>query len=160
MDFLLILLGIILIVSGVVGCFVPGLPGPPLSFGGLICLGIVIGSYTWEFYLLWGSVSIIVLVLDYFIPVWFAKKFGATRTGIFGGILGMLVGLFFTPIGMILGLILGSILGDMIAGKDFDKAIKSGLGGAIGTLMTVGVKLIASGWMFWIFVTDAFSFYS
>jgi uncharacterized protein len=159
MDIVLLIIGIILVFAGLAGCFIPGLPGPPLSFLALICMLFVKNNFSAEFYFFWAAVSLVVIVFDYYLPVWFAKKFGASRTGIIGGILGMIIGIFFTPVGMVLGLIIGSILGDLLSGKNFRAAIKSGLGGALGTLMTIGIKLIASGWMSWYFFESILSYF-
>lgn len=92
-------------------------------------------------------IVVVIVVLDYYLPIWTAKKFGATRQGIIGSIIGMLLGIFFTPIGMIGGLIAGAIIGDMIAGRSRGEAVKSGLATFFGTLVTIGVKIIVSGIM-------------
>ena len=86
-------------------------------------------------------------VLDYVIPVWGAKVFGATKQGIYGSIIGMLAGTFLTPVGMIAGLLIGAIVGDMVAGKKFSDALDSGLGTFIGTMAGIAIKLIVSGIM-------------
>lgn len=98
---------------------------------------------------LWLVVVIIVSLLDYYIPVWTAKRYGATRSGIIGSIIGMLLGMFLTPIGMIAGTIIGAIAGDLLAGKPRNEAIKSGLATFAGTITSIGLKLIASGIMTW-----------
>lgn len=36
MDILLIILGILCLLTGLVGCFLPVLPGPPVSYVGLL----------------------------------------------------------------------------------------------------------------------------
>lgn len=147
-------------VAGIIGCIIPGLPGPPLNYLSLICISFVTDGFSTWFYIIWGSVSVAVLVLDYYLPVWVSKRFGATRAGIIGGVFGMIAGIFFTPIGMILGLIIGSVLGDLIAGKRLDEAMQSGIGGAFGTLFSVGIKLLASVWMSWIFISELLSHYT
>jgi uncharacterized protein YqgC (DUF456 family) len=159
MDIVLIISGIVLMIAGVAGCIVPGLPGPPLNFLALICISFVSEGFDAYFYILWGTISVIVLLLDYYLPVWVSKKFGATRSGIIGGVIGMIAGIFFTPLGMILGLVVGSVLGDMAAGKNISDAMRSGLGSAFGTLFSVGIKLLASVWMSWIFISELMTLY-
>ena len=94
-----------------------------------------------------GVLTVLFLILDYFIPVWIAKKYGATRQGIIGSMIGMIVGIFFTPIGMIMGIIAGAIIGDMMAGRNTSDATKSGIATFFGTMLAIGLKLILSGIM-------------
>ena len=77
MSTLLIVLAIILGVIGIIGSIVPGLPGPPLSWAGLLLaylshrLGGADISLT--FVLIWLGVTIIVTILDYIVPSWQAE---------------------------------------------------------------------------------------
>ena len=95
--------------------------------------------------IVFAVITLVVTVLDYVIPVWGAKIFGATKQGIYGSIIGMLAGTFLTPVGMIAGLLIGAILGDMYAGKKLSDAIGSGLGTFLGTMAGMAVKLVVSG---------------
>ncbi len=160
MDIFLIILGAILSFIGIVGCIIPGLPGPPFNFLAMLCLLKIDDSISSAFIIFWLIVTILVTILDYFIPVLFAKKYGATKLGIVFGICAMLIGMFFSPVGMIAGLIIGSIVGDVVAGKDINGAIRSGLGGAVGTLLTIGLKIFVSVWMTAIFFRTTISYVS
>lgn len=148
MDIVLIILGIILSLAGLAGCIVPGLPGPPLNFIGLLLIHWACPAFTATFLVTWGILTVLVVVLDYMLPVWTAKKFGATRQGIVGSVAGMLIGLFFTPIGMIAGLIVGAMVGDMMAGRSHSEAARSGIATFFGTLFSIGLKLVISGILF------------
>lgn len=147
MDYLLILLALLFCFTGLAGCIIPGLPGPPLNYVALILLQWAFRPFSVTFLIVWAAAVIIITILDYMLPIWTAKKFGATRQGIIGSIAGMILGIFFTPIGMIAGLIAGAILGDLIAGQQLHKAVGSGAATAFGTLLTIGIKLIVSGIM-------------
>ncbi len=147
MDYLLILFSFLFCFTGLAGCIIPGLPGPPLNYVALILLQWAFKPFSVTFLIVWAVVVIIITILDYMLPIWTAKKFGATRQGIIGSIVGMILGIFFTPIGMIAGLIAGAILGDLIAGQQLHKAVGSGAATAFGTLLTIGIKLIVSGIM-------------
>ncbi len=145
MEAILIILAILLLFAGLLGCVLPAIPGPPLSYVALLLV-----QWAWKPFgtitlVIFAIITIIVTVLDYVIPVWGAKVFGATKQGIYGSIIGMLVGTFLTPVGMITGLLAGAILGDMYAGKKLSDAIGSGLGTFIGTMAGMAVKLIVSG---------------
>ncbi|MBL7929447.1 MAG: DUF456 domain-containing protein [Bacteroidia bacterium] len=144
-DYLLILFSLLFCFAGLAGCIIPGLPGPPLNYVALILLQWAFSPFSVTFLIVWAVIVFVIAVLDYMLPVWTAKKFGATRQGIIGSIAGMILGVFFTPIGMITGLIAGAIIGDLIAGRQLHKAVGSGAATAFGTLLTIGIKLIVSG---------------
>lgn len=147
MELVLVIIAIILTLAGLAGCVLPAIPGPPLNFIGLLLLQWAWQPFSTITLVALGIITIIVLVLDYMIPVWGAKIFGATRYGIWGSIIGMLAGIFLTPIGMIMGLLLGAIIGDMLAGKKPLEALKSGAGTFLGTMAGMLVKLIVAGIM-------------
>ena len=56
----LIILGIVLLIGGLIGCIVPAIPGPPLSFVALILLEIATHgeAFTTNELIIWGIVSI------------------------------------------------------------------------------------------------------
>lgn len=144
MEFLLIFLALLLSFIGILGCIVPGLPGPPLNFIAVLLLQWAISPFSGNFLWGWGIATVVVTILDYFLPVWAAQKFGASREGVIGGVIGMFAGLLIPPVGIIFGLIAGAIIGDMIAGKKMSEAIYSGFGTALGTLFSTGFKLLVS----------------
>ena len=147
MESILIILAILLLFAGLLGCVLPAIPGPPLSFIALLLVQWAWHSFSTTTLIIWGVITIVVTILDYVIPVWGAKVFGATKYGIYGSIIGMLAGTFLTPVGMIAGLLIGAIVGDMIAGKKLSDALGSGLGTFMGTMAGMAVKLIVSGIM-------------
>ena len=145
METLLIILAIILIFAGLLGCVLPAIPGPPLSYIAMLLVQWAWQPFSTTTLVIWGVITVVVTLLDYLIPVWGAKIFGATKYGVWGSIIGMLVGTFLTPIGMIAGLLLGAILGDMYGGKNITDAFRSGMGTFLGTIAGIIVKLIVSG---------------
>lgn len=145
MEIVLISLALILSIIGVIGCIVPGLPGPPLNFVALMLLEWAFGPFIANFILFSGLAVLVVTLLDYLLPVWIAKKFGASREGVIGSMIGLVAGMVFPPIGMVFGLLAGAIIGDLISGKNFGEAVFSGIGSALGTLFSTGFKLIVSG---------------
>ena len=143
MDIFLFILAAIFMILGIVGSIVPALPGPPLSYVGLLLLQFTDKvQFSTSFLLLWAIVVVAVVVLDYYLPIWTTKKVGGSKSGITGSILGMVVGIIFTPIGMILGTLLGAIIGEIMGGASGDKALKSGLATFVGTMLSIGIKLI------------------
>ena len=158
MDTLLIISGIILIIAGIAGCALPVLPGPPLSYAGLLLLHFT-GKFefTGRFLLIWALITVAVTLVDYLIPVWGARKFGASRPGVWGSIIGLLVGMiFFPPFGIIAGPFLGAVAGELLSGKNTSQAFKAGFGSFIGFLAGVMLKLTTSGLMTWHFFRTLF----
>ncbi|MFB6317776.1 DUF456 domain-containing protein [Saccharicrinis sp. FJH54] len=156
MDILLSSLGVILILVGLAGCILPGIPGPPISFVGLLILHFTKYVQINENTLItWGIIAVVVTVLDNFVPIWGTKKFGGSKWGVWGSILGLLAGmLFFPPFGIIIGPFAGAVIGEMMSGQERNKALKAGLGAFVGFLFGTGIKLVASGWMTWIFFRE------
>ncbi len=151
----LIVLGIIFIIIGIIGCIIPGVAGPPFSFLALICLSI---ARKWEPFsvrllIILGVLTVVVQALDYLLPAVGAKKFGATKYGFWGAIIGMLLGLIFVPpLGIIIGAFLGAIFGEVIAGKEASKALKAGWGVFVGVMVGMLLKLILAGVMTYYFL--------
>jgi len=143
MDVLLVIVGGILLLTGVIGCFLPVLPGPPLGFAGILLLHI--SSYTQfstVFLLVLGAVVLLVSLIDYLVPVLGAKRFGGSKLGVIGCLVGLVIGIFvMPPIGIIVGPFLGAIAGELLNGDDLKKAVRSGFGSFIGYLFGTGVKL-------------------
>ena len=143
MDVLLFIVSALLMLVGIIGSVVPALPGPPLSYVGLLLLQLTDKvQFSTSFLVVWGIVVLAVTILDYLLPIWTTKKVGGSKAGINGSIIGMVVGIIFTPIGMILGTLLGAIIGEIIGGALGDKALKSGLATFVGTMLSIGIKLI------------------
>lgn len=131
--------------AGIVGCVVPGLPGPPLNYAGMLIVQYVLNPFEIYTLVVFGIVTVAVLLIDYLLPVWFARKLGATKQGIWGSLIGMVIGIIFTPIGMMIGLLLGAIIGDLIAGRTSVQATRSGLATFFGTFLSIGLKLGLAG---------------
>ena len=144
---LLILSGLMMLI-GIIGCIVPGLPGTPVAYVGLwIAQATDRVDFSWQFLLVWGIVTIIVTVLDYVVPAWGTKRFGGTRWGVWGSTIGVFVGLFFGAVGVIVGPLVGAILGELLGGKEVRQALRAGWGSFIGLLCGTILKLICCGLM-------------
>ena len=154
---ILIVLAVILAVIGIIGSVVPGLPGPPLSWAGLLLafLSHKLGGadMTLTSVLIWLAVTVIVSILDYTVPAKFTKLAGGSKAGSRGALIGMLIGIFLTPIGMIPCSLAGAFLAEMFQeNKTAGQAFKAALGTFAGFLVGTGMKLIVSVTMaFYIF---------
>ena len=143
MDILLLILGIAGLLVGLAGAVLP-LPGPPLSFAGLLCLHFSkYAQFSDSVLYTLGFVTLIITVLDYYVPIWGVKKFGGTNYGVWGSTLGLIVGFFIIPaIGIFLGAFLGALIGEMLGGMATDKALKAAFGSFLGFLAGIVMKVL------------------
>lgn len=144
MDFLIIFIGLILIIAGFAGCFLPVIPGPPLAYLSLI---VLLFSDNFEVnsmvLIILGIFVLLITALDYVIPIVGTKMFGGSKYGSTGSTIGLVIGLFAGPFGIIFGPFAGAFVGELIGGKDIKQSFKSGLGSFIGFLAgTLGKVLI------------------
>lgn len=155
MDYFLLIIAILFILGGIIGCVAPVLPGPPLSFIALVLLHLTRWAQI-EPTIFWvtGSLAIIVTVLDYIIPAWGTKKFGGSKRGVWGATIGLLIGLFLGPIGIIAGPFLGAFIGELTNKTNQTQALRAAFGSFIGILTGVILKLIVSGVITFYFIKE------
>jgi len=156
MDWLFISIGVILILLGLLGAVLPGLPGPPLGFAALLLLQFTKDPpFSNGFLVIMGIVMVIVSVLDYIVPIYGTKKFGGSKQGVRGSTIGLIIGIFVLPLlgivigpfglaGIILGPFLGAYIGEKMTGKDSETALRSAFGSFIGFLAGTFMKLAYS----------------
>ena len=163
MDILLIIVGFLLTLLGIIGSFLPVLPGPIMGWLGLLLLHLtkaVPMSYTFLGITL--VISIIIWVLDYIIPAMGTKKFGGSKEGAIGTTIGLIVGLITPiPLGFVIGAFLGAIIGELIHDrKDFNKAIKGATGSFLGFLASTTLKFIVSLIFLGFFISTAIEYWN
>ena len=143
MDILLLIAGIACLLAGLAGAVLP-LPGPPLSFAGLILLHIsTYAEFSNTVLISLGFITLVIAVLDYYIPIWGTKKFGGTKYGAIGATLGLLVGFFVIPaIGIFIGTFLGAFVGELIGGTNAKSALKSAFGSFVGFITGIAIKVV------------------
>jgi len=146
MDIFWLVLGAIIILTGLIGAIFPGIPGPVTSYIGLLlCLPSDYFLVSNEALVTMGIIAILITGIDYLIPIYGTKKFGGTRAGVVGSIIGLIAGIIFLPgIGIIIGPFIGAFIGELIAGSQSDKALRSALGSFIGFITGTFMKLIYS----------------
>ena len=156
MDVVLICCGWMLLALGLIGCFVPLIPGPPVAFCSLL-VALVVGDHsspTMNCLVIAGVVTAVVTVLDYVVPAWGAAKFHCSCGGTFGCFVGTIVGLFFLPIGIIAGPFLGALLGELLAGKKLGSSLFGALGALVGFLTGILLKVFCCGLLaYWFFIS-------
>lgn len=98
---------------GLIGTVVPALPGPPLSFVGMVlCCVAAPNPVMIILTVLMFLLVVAVTVLDFVIPGWLTNKVGGCKKATWGATLGLIVGLFYAPLGLIIGPFLGALIGE------------------------------------------------
>lgn len=156
-DFLALLLGVI----GIAGSVIPGIPGPPLSWVGLLLvwLGRNDGGHPVAnaALLVWLGLTVLVSVLDYVVPAQFTRITGGTKSASRGAIIGLVIGLLVPPVGIIVGSLLGAFVAEFVSeGRDVWSSAKAALGAFAGFMFGTGLKLLVSGLMFYYIIVGIF----
>jgi uncharacterized protein YqgC (DUF456 family) len=144
MDIILVILGLICCILGLFGSVLPALPGPPISWLGLLLLYLT--NYVENNHWILGVtflLTVTVSILDYVIPAKGTKKYGGTKYGVWGTNIGLVIGLFFPPIGFIIGLFVGAFIGELIYNfEDKKGALKAATGAFLGFLVSTFMKFM------------------
>ncbi|WP_290840224.1 DUF456 domain-containing protein [Flavobacterium sp.] len=155
MDTILLILGLLLMIGGIIGSFIPVLPGPPMSWVGLLLLYFT-DAVDFNYWLLGITfvLTVIITILDFVIPAQGTKRFGGSKYGIWGTNIGLVVGIF-TPIpfAFIIGPFLGALIGELIYNSsDHKRALKAATGSFLGFLASTFVNFVFCMILFGIFV--------
>ena len=171
MEFMIgIIIGIIvvfLLITGIIGCFVPVMPGPPISYVALLIFHFfssynVDNNTLW----LWALIVILVTVFDLWVQIYGVKKFGGKQKAINGSIIGLLLGIFIPiisifipiigvlipigPFGIIFGPFLGAFIGATMDDADINQSLKIAIGALAGLVLGTIVKLSVSLYIIYI----------
>ena len=143
MDIFLLTIGFLFVMLGLIGSFLPVLPGPLTSWLGLFILyytSIVPMNYTFLGITL--AIAILIWILDYIIPAIGTKRFGGSTYGVYGTTIGLLIGLFSPiPLGILIGAFLGAFIGEILHDKTNTKrAFKASIGSLLGLITSTIIK--------------------
>jgi len=144
MDTFLIITGIMLLLLGLAGAVLPVLPGPPLSYAGLLLFHFTDRfQYSNTLLIVYGILMVVITIADYVVPVYGTKKMGGTKYGMWGSTIGLIIGIFFfPPLGIIIGPFAGAFIGEVIKGATTQVALSSAIGSFLGFLFGTLLKLI------------------
>ena len=139
-------MGLILMILGLIGCFIPIIPSPITSWFGFLILYISSNNMiSFKFLILTLLISILFFLGDFFLPLITAEKFGSSKNGIVGTGVGLFLGFFILgPIGTILGACIGAIIGELMSNKRSEKILGSVVGAILGVLSGIILKLVVS----------------
>jgi len=158
METVLIILGIILIITGLIGAFLPILPGLPFSYMGLLVLQLTENPpFSLRFLIVWAVIVVMIQFLEQIASVAGAKRMGASPYGIWGSVIGAIAGFFlFPPLGIVFGPIIGAYVGELINKKTAREALRSAMGAVLGFFVSTFIKVVAALIMTYHFIVNAF----
>jgi uncharacterized protein len=151
---LLWILAVGLVVVGIIGTVVPGLPGAILVLAGLTLAAWIDGFARVGFSTLaaLAALTAAAYALDFVATAVGARRFGTSWWGVVGAFLGSLGGLFFGLVGLVLGPFLGAFLLELLARRDLRQAGRAGLGAWLGLVLGAAGRLGLVAAMIAIFV--------
>jgi hypothetical protein len=146
MDLFLTILAAFFVILGIIGSFLPVLPGPLTSWIGLLIFHLTeVVPMNWTFLGLTLFVAITIWILDYIIPAIGTKRFGGSKAGMIGTSIGLIIGLLAPiPGGIIIGPFVGALIGELLNKSEFDKALKAAFGSFLGFLASTFIKFIVA----------------
>jgi uncharacterized protein YqgC (DUF456 family) len=151
---LLWVLSLMLVGVGIAGILVPGLPGTPLVFGGLLLAAWAdgfqnVGAGTM---ILLAVMTALAFGVDFISASLGAKRAGASREAVIGAAVGTLVGIFFGFLGIVFGPFIGAVIGEFLARRNLEQAGRAGAATWLGFILGIGVKLVLAFAMVGIFL--------
>ena len=162
MDIVLLIFGFIFMLVGILGSFLPVLPGPTIGWIGLLLLYLTKAvPDDWLFLGITLIIALTVFALDYIIPAVGTKKFGGTKAGMLGTMIGLLVALFFPilgPFGIIIWPFVGALVGELLNKADKKTATKAAFGSFIGFLTGTFLKFMVTIVYLGLFIMTAWEY--
>jgi len=145
MDVALLIIAFVCMILGILGSFLPVLPGPGLSWLGILLLYFT-NAIPMNYWILGITflIAVVITILDYVIPAQGTKRFGGSSYGVWGTNIGLVVGIFApVPFGFMIGPFLGAFVGELIYNStDHERALKAATGSFIGFLVSGFVQFV------------------
>ncbi len=149
MTTLFIILALLMLILGIIGSIAPGLPGPPLSWLGILFAHLSgVAQFSNAFIIITAILAAVITVMDFIIPSWSTKRHGGSKAGVWGCNIGLVLSLFGLstgPLGLpgiIVWPFVGALAGELIGGKKDSKPLRAAWGAFLGFLTGTGLKLI------------------
>jgi len=135
----------VLLFVGLIGVFVPIIPGIPLAWLGLFIYAIGTGfdRISLLVVVILFILMVIISVMDFLAPMWGAQKYKASKFGILGAFLGLIAGVItFNLWGIIFGPFIGAFSFEVIARRRLKGAFNAAVGTFIGFIAGTLIKII------------------
>lgn len=138
------ILTLLVMAVGCIGSVLPALPSTPLVFIAAVGHKLYFkdASAGWLVLTLMLLIMALALIMDYLATLYGAKRFGATKKGMFGAVIGGIVGLFFNLPGIILGPFIGATLFELMGGREWKPSARAGVGATLGLFAGAVGKLV------------------
>lgn len=134
---------LLLMLIGLAGSVLPGLPGAPLVWLATVLYGYIEGwiRIRWPFLLLGGLAVAVAGVLDYAAHQKAFPSWTASRAGRWGALVGGLLGLFtLGPLGLVIGPFTGALLVELLIQRRWRRALQAC---AVALLTPLGARRAA-----------------
>ena len=156
------LIAVLVAVAGIVGCIIPAIPGPPLTYASLLLLYLFNNPHnaiTGKFLIIWIAITAAVTILDYVVQPYFTKITGGSKLAVRYSIAGMVAGMvFFPPFGIIAGSFIGALIAEFVVNKKpLQNSLLAAFGAFLGFIFGTGLKLAACGTMLYYVIRFIFA---
>ncbi|MBO8158386.1 DUF456 domain-containing protein [Thermosyntropha sp.] len=158
-EMIVLIIVLIFMFMGLLGTFLPLIPGIPLIF-------ISITAYAWyegfhvitpKWIAFFAVLTILSVFINYIATVLGAKRFGSSSCGTAGAVIGAVIGIFILPpLGIFIFPWLGAALFEYLKNKDFNMAVKAGIGAVAGIVSSMLFNIMLALTMILIFVIKVF----
>lgn len=138
-----LLIATVMVVVGVAGAVLPGLPGVPLVYAGLLLTAWAddFQRVGWVVLVLLGMLTALSFAIDLLAVMLGAKRVGATRLAVAGAAIGAFAGLLFGLPGLVLGPFVGAVIGELLSHGRAGQAGRAGFATWVGLLFGTLAKL-------------------
>lgn len=167
MDLVLVALAAILMLVGVLGSFLPMLPGIPVSWAGLLLLHFTAAiPMNYTFLGITLVITIIIFILQYAIPALGTKYLGGSKMGMWGATIGLFVGIFIPlPFAILYTPFVGAYIGEILNKADSRTALRAATGSFVGLLASTFMEFVVAAiflllyiWKVWEYRFPLFNF--
>lgn len=156
MDILLFILGLSCMIIGILGSFLPILPGIGISWLGIAMLYFT-SVIPINYWVLGTTLSVVILftIANYILPAKGTQRFGGSKAGIWGTNIGLVVGLLAPiPLGFIIGPFVGALIGELVFDtKNAKQALRAATGSVLGILVSSFIQFMLCVIYFGIFIS-------
>ena len=145
MDIVCCVIWIILCIIAVIGSILPWLPWPQLWYVAILLAQFFMNKpFSRWFIIIRWILMILLMAIDYYLPILWTKKFWWTKRGNRWCIIWTVVWLFVWPIGLILWPFAWALIWEFLHKNDIRKSIKPAFWAFIGFLSWILLKLVIS----------------
>lgn len=162
MTVLLLVIGFVLMIAGLLGSFLPVLPGIPLSWIGLLMLFLIPGIEM-DYWILGITLvfAVLIYILNFVVPAMGTKRYGGSKYGMIGCTLGLIIGIFTPlPFTFLIFPFIGAFIGELLNKANSKNALRAAYGSFLGFLASTFMEFTVCIIYFGIFIYEIWNFKS